>query len=369
MQIVQATLYRLSLPLKHPFTTSFGQMGAKQCLILELVDELGHHGFGEGAAFEVPFYTPEFLDGDWALLERQLLPRLLKTPLAHPDDGDALFSYVRHNEMARAAINCALWDLFAQRTGQSLARAIGGTKTQVEAGVSIGIQPSPAELVTKVGDYLAAGYRRIKVKIKLGQDYDYLRAVREAYPNAMLMADANSAYRLSDLPLLKRLDDLDLTMIEQPLGADDLVEHAALQAKLATALCLDESINSLADAATMAKLGSGRIINVKVARVGGLSAAKRIQDFARQHGLECWCGGMLATGIGRAFDLAVATLPGFTLPNDISAAARYFDQDITTPPVTLNGAMIDVPTQVGLGFEVDQAALAKFTTQTVQVNR
>ena len=158
-------------------------------------------------------------------------------------------------------------------------------------------------------------------------------------------------------------------MIEQPLGADDLVEHAALQAKLATVLCLDESINSLADAATMAKLGSGRIINVKVARVGGLSAAKRIQDFARQHGLECWCGGMLATGIGRAFDLAVATLPGFTLPNDISAAARYFDQDITTPPVTLNGAMIDVPTQVGLGFEVDQAALAKFTTQTVQVNR
>ena len=368
MNITSARLYQISMPLLHPFNTSEGQMTTKDCLILEFTDADGHHGYSEDSAFTTPYYTPEFSEGDFLLLTKQILPRIVHHSFADPDEADGAMAFIKGNQMAKAAVNCALWDLAAKEANRPLAAMLGGDKEQVEAGISIGIQPDPATLVKKVGQAVQAGYRRVKVKIKPGADLAYLTAVREAYPGLMLMADANSAYTLSDLAHLKDFDRLNLLMIEQPLAAGDLVDHARLQEKLTTPICLDESVNSLKDAEDMVALGAGQIINVKCARVGGLSEAKRIQAFAMDHGVACWAGGMVDSGIGRATNLAMATLPGFTLPNDLSASARFFDEDIITPPVTLDGNFVKVPTGPGLGYEVNWANLARFTTNSVTID-
>lgn len=368
MKIVSAVIRKVDLPLKKPFETSFQKIYFKECNVLALRDEDGTVGYGEVSTYNEPFYNEEFRDSSWALITNTLLPRIFNKTLAHPDDLYALIADVRRNNMAKSAVNCALWDIYAQQHHQTLTQALGGTKTKVETGVSIGVQESPAKLVEVVQGYINDGYRRIKMKIKPGADYDYIAAVRKAFPDTMLMADANSAYRLADIDMLKKLDDLNLIMIEQPLEPGDLVDHATLQAELKTSICLDESVNSLDDARKMVQLGSGRIINIKVARVGGLTIAKQIQAYAQEHGIECWCGGMLDSGIARAENIAIATLPGYTLPNDIAASHRYYADDIIKPTVELDGTYVDVPTQVGIGFDIDFDNLDCFTIESKRLD-
>ncbi|WP_225361345.1 o-succinylbenzoate synthase [Limosilactobacillus reuteri] len=268
MKISTADMYKISLPHRSPFKTSFGQMTSKDFILLVLHDQDGNCGYGECSAFTTPFYTEEFRDSAYLLLKDMLLPALLNQELTAPDQLAGLFAKIRGNHMAKAAIDSAFWDLFTKRQHQSLAEAIGGIKKQVTAGVSIGIQPSPSALVATVSAYVEAGYQRVKVKIKPGADYAYPKAVCDQFLRLELMADANSAYTLSDVATLQRLDALKLLMIEQPLAADDLVQHAKLQQELKTPLCLDESITGLAAAQTMIQLGSGQVINIKVSRVG-----------------------------------------------------------------------------------------------------
>ena len=299
-------------------------MITKDFTLLVLNDEDGYSGYGECSAFSFPFYTEEFRDSAYLLLKNTLIPMILNQELTSPAELKDLFTGIRRNNMAKAAIDTAMWDLYAKRNHQSLAKSIGGNKKEILAGISIGIQPSPELLVTKVRQAVKAGYQRVKVKIKPGADYQYLKSVRNEFPHLMLMADANSAYRLRDIDCLKRLDELNLLMIEQPLEADDLLHHAQLQQQLITPICLDESINSLADAQAMEQLGSGRIINIKISKVGGLTIAKKIQSFAQAHQIACWCGGMLGSGVARAVDIAAATLPGYTcqmifLPHSVTS--------------------------------------------------
>ena len=367
MKVTQARMFKVDLPLRNPFEVSFGVIKFKQTIILELTDSMGHHGYAECSAFDVPFYNEEFRDGAWSLLEKQLLPKVVGHEISHPDEVEQLFNYILRNKMSKSCVNCALWDLYAQEQGLPLFKSIGGTKDRVEVGVSIGVQESPAKLVEVVRGYLQTGYRRIKMKIKPGADFDYIRAVREEFPDVTLMADANSAYRLKDLPMLKKLDELKLLMIEQPLEPGDLVDHARLQSELKTAICLDESVTSLDDAQKMVELGSGRIINIKVARVGGLTMAKQIQAYASENGLECWCGGMLDSGGARAENIAAATLPGYTLPNDIAASTRYYDCDIIKPTIELDGTYVNVPQTPGIGFDIDWENMKRFTIASTTV--
>lgn len=363
MRITTAHLYKINLPLQTPFITSFGQMITKDFTLLVLNDEDGYSGYGECSAFSFPFYTEEFRDSAYLLLKNTLIPMILNQELTSPAELKDLFTSIRRNNMAKAAIDTAMWDLYAKRNHQSLAKSIGGNKKEILAGISIGIQPSPELLVTKVRQAVKAGYQRVKVKIKPGADYQYLKSVRNKFPHLMLMADANSAYRLRDIDCLKRLDELNLLMIEQPLEADDLLHHAQLQQQLITPICLDESINSLADAQAMEQLGSGRIINIKISKVGGLTIAKKIQSFAQAHQIACWCGGMLGSGVARAVDIAAATLPGYTLPNDISASQRYFAHDIINPEIKLNDGKINVPTIPGIGYELNWSTIHRYSIE------
>lgn len=368
MKITQARLFSIDLPMRKPFMVSFGVIEFKRTIILELTDDTGLHGYGECSAFDVPFYNEEFRDGAWELLSRQLLPLVVGKEFNSPDDIYSLFSFVRRNRMSKAAVNCAMWDLYAKEQNKPLAKVLGGTKTKVETGVSIGVQSSPQVLVETVRGYIHDGYRRIKMKIKPGSDYKFIKAVRDEFPDAMLMADANSAYRLTDVDMLKKLDGLGLIMIEQPLEPGDLVDHAKLQAQLKTAVCLDESVTSLDDAKKMVELGSGRIINIKVARVGGLTVAKQIQEYAAKQGIRCWCGGMLDSGVARAENVAVATLPGYVLPNDIAASERYYGQDIIKPTVALDGTYVDVPDKPGMGYDIDWNNMRRFCNKSLTIN-
>ncbi|HJA73384.1 MAG TPA: o-succinylbenzoate synthase [Candidatus Limosilactobacillus faecipullorum] len=367
MQITAINLWQIDLPLLHPFGSSEAMMVAKPALILELTDELGNHGYGECSAFATPFYTAEFRAGAWAFLTQLVFPKMINHFYTTPADFDDQFTGFRGNEMAKAAVNCALWDLSAKRQGIPLAQALGGVREKAEAGIAIGLQTDPTTLVRKVQTAVNEGYRRVKIKIKPGQDFAYLKAVRDQFPDLMLMADANSAYTLADLEHLRQFDQLDLLMIEQPLAAGDLVEHAELQAQIKTPICLDESIVTLADVKAMVKLGAGKVINLKIARVGGLSQAKAMQAYAKQVGIDCWVGGMVDTGIGRASNLALATLPGITLANDLSASERFFAADIIKPPVTLDGTFVKVPDQPGIGYQINWPQLQKTTTRKFEL--
>lgn len=363
MRVTSASLYKINLPLQSIFRTSFGQTKTKDFILVALQDEDGFTGYGECSAFSIPFYTEEFRDSAYLLLQDVLIPTLLNQEITTPAQLTTAFHTIKRNNMAKAAIDTAMWDLYAKRKHQSLAKVIGGNKKEVLAGISIGIQPSPAILVQKVQQAVKAGYQRVKVKIKPEADYQYLKAVRNAFPQLMLMADANSAYQLKDADRLKKLDELGLLMIEQPLESDDLLHHARLQQQLTTPICLDESINSLADAQAMYQLGSGRIINIKISKVGGLTIAKEIQAFAQSHHIDCWCGGMLGSGVARAADIAAASLPGYTLPNDISASQRYFAHDIIKPLISLNNGRLKVPVSPGLGFNLDWDTIHRYTIE------
>ncbi|KRM77441.1 o-succinylbenzoate synthase [Secundilactobacillus collinoides] len=367
MKIVEATLRKVDIPLRDPFETSFLRMYAKKTTILELKDEDGTFGYGEFSAFNLPFYNEEFRDGGFDLLSELILPKIVGREIKHPDDMYDLIKSIRRNNMAKSAVNCALWDIYSKQQNEPLAKALGGTKSKVEVGVSIGVQKSPEQLVEVVRGYLNDGYKRIKCKIKPGKDYDYLAAVRAEFPTVQLMGDANSAYRPDDFELLKRLDPLNLIMIEQPLEPGDLLYHAKLQKQIKTPICLDESVTSLEDTDKMIELGSGKIINIKVSRVGGLSIAKKIQQRAMENGIKCWCGGMIDSGVARAENIAIATLPGYVLANDIAPSIRYYDRDIITPMVQMNRAFVDVPEEAGIGFDIDWTNMNEFTLETKKI--
>ncbi|AMW98025.1 o-succinylbenzoate synthase [Rummeliibacillus stabekisii] len=361
MKIVNITIRQLKMKLKDPFTTSFGTFTDRDFLVLEAQDQDGTIGWGESVAFHSPWYNEETLQTNWHMLEDFLIPLLLNKEIHHPDEVSELFAPIRKNNMAKSTVEGAVWDIYAQQTNQPLASALGGTREKIEVGISIGIQQSIEELVELVDGYVKEGYKRIKVKIKPGWDLEVMRILRNTFPDVAMMADANSAYRLEDAELLKQLDAFNLTMIEQPLASDDIIDHAQLQKMLETPICLDESIHSLEDARKAVELGSTKIINIKIGRVGGLTEAKKIHDYCAANGIPVWCGGMLESGIGRAHNVALTTLSNFTLPGDTASSNRYWDKDIIKPEVVSKNGYINVPQAAGIGYEIDREAVESFT--------
>lgn len=361
MKVTEVAIYHLKMPMNNPFTTSFGTLKDKSFLLLEAKSEDGITGFGECVAFEAPWYTEETVKTCWHMLEDFLIPIVLHKEVNHPDEISKWFSSIRKNNMAKAAIEGAVWDIFAKQSNQSLAKALGGNKEKIEVGISLGIQPTIEQQIEVVRKYIHEGYKRIKVKIKPGWDVDVIRKLRETFPDVPMMADANSAYTLEDIELLKQLDEFNLMMIEQPLAYDDIVDHAKLQKELKTPICLDESIVSFEDAKKAIELGSCGVMNIKIGRVGGLSEAKRIQDYCELKGIPVWCGGMLEAGVGRAHNIALTTLSNFVMPGDTAGSSHYFEEDIITPEVVVEDGYITVPETIGIGYEVNMEAVKKYT--------
>jgi O-succinylbenzoate synthase len=367
MKIDRIELHHLSMPLKHPFRTSFGLQTERECILVAAYAD-GLAGWGECVAMSRPAYSCETIGTAWHLLADFLIPAVLSQPWEDIDDLVALTAWVRGHRMAKAGLQAAAWDLLARRDGISLATKLTeavawSPRERVSVGVSIGIQPTIEETLERIAGFLAAGYGRIKLKIEPGRDLNLAQAARAAFPAVPLMLDANSAYTLDDAGLFRRMDDLGLLMIEQPLAHDDIYEHSLLQAQLATPICLDESIETPAQARWALTIDAGRVINIKPGRVGGLWEARQIHDLCWARSVPVWCGGMLETGIGRAANLALASLRNFTLPGDISATERYWEQDVIHERFTLNteDSTITVPDGPGLGVTVDRKALAQYT--------
>ena len=361
MKITEITIRQLKMKLKAPFTTSFGTFHDRDFLVLEAKDESGIIGWGESVAFHSPWYNEETLQTNWHMLEDFLIPLLLNKEIQHPDEVNELFKPIRKNNMAKSTIEGAIWDIYAQQTKQTLAAALGGKKDKIEVGISIGIQNSIDDLVTLVDGYVREGYKRMKIKIKPGWDVEVMRTLRETFPDTAFMADANSAYNLEDAATLKQLDAFHLTMIEQPLASDDIIDHATLQKLIDTPICLDESIHSLEDARKAVELGSTKIINIKIGRVGGLTEAKKIHDYCEANNIPVWCGGMLESGIGRAHNIALTTLSNFILPGDTAGSNRYWEKDIIDPEVIVKDGYIEVPQQPGIGYEINRETIESFT--------
>jgi O-succinylbenzoate synthase len=352
VKIERIGLHVLQLPLKQPFTTSFGTQKVRELILVELESE-GVTGWGEVSTLPEPLYNYETTKTALHILEDFLIPLVLGRTFSHPDTMADAWEPLRGHHIAKAGLNNAFWDAWAKARSLPLAKALGGVKERIPVGVSVGIQESVGATLRQVETFLSEGYRRIKVKIKPGWDEELLRALRSEFGNIPLMADANSAYTLDDIPLFERLDDLGLMMIEQPLGEDDIVDHAQLQARLKTPICLDESILTPSDARKALDLGSCRIINVKVGRVGGLSPLLKLHDLCVKRAVPLWCGGMLESGVGRAHNIALTTLSGFTLPGDTSASDRYFAEDIVEPAARLEpGGYLAVPLGAGIGVAV-----------------
>lgn len=364
MAIERVEMKLLRLPYVHFFETSFGRAYDRTFIIIEVV-EGGLRGYGECVAEEAPLYSGETTETAWHILRDFLVPLLFRKSIVEPEEFARAARVFRGNRMAKAGLELALWDLKAKKVGLPLYRLYNGTRTEVEAGVSCGIEDSLAELVGRVAGYLDQGYRRIKIKIKAGWDSAACAAVRERFPDIMLQADANGAYSLADVDALAALDAFDLLMLEQPFPPYDLWDHAKLQARMKTPLCLDESILSLDTARAAVEMGSCRVINIKVGRVGGVVEALGIHDHCRASGVPVWCGGMLESGIGRAHNLHLASLPGFVYPNDLSASRRYYREDIIEPFIELSGpGTIRVPEGPGIGVNpvetrIDRACLRK----------
>jgi O-succinylbenzoate synthase len=363
MRIERIELRHVRLVLVAPFVTSMGVETDEEHIIVR-VDADGVTGWGESVAEGTPFYSYETTQTAWHILRDFLVPAVLGRDIAGVDEAIALNARVRGHMMAKAGLESALWDAFAKTRGVSLSQMLGGTRPRIDVGVSIGIQPSPAELLTKVAGYLQEGYRRIKIKIAPGSDLAYVRAVRREYPDIPFQVDANSAYQLSDLDTFKAMDDENLLLIEQPLSHEDIYDHSKLQRELKTPICLDESIHSVADARAALELKSCRVINIKPGRVGGYTESRLIHDLCASQDVPVWHGGMLESGIGRAGNVALASLPNFTLPGDISASKRYYKEDIVAPEfeVAPDGTMA-VPTGPGIGVEVLPDRLDKVTVR------
>jgi O-succinylbenzoate synthase len=359
-------LTEIHLPLREPFVTGARAWSDRKILLLRCVSEEGVEGWGECVAGEAPSYSYETTETAWHLLTEYLLPLALGREILSPEEILAPVSWIRGHPMAKAALEMALWDLQAKEQEMPLWEILGGSSQGVPVGVSIGLQPDDITLFGKIEEYLARGYGRVKLKIRPGRDVAMVQEVRARFPDLPLIVDGNSAYTLADADLLREFDDLNVMMIEQPLGHADIVEHARLQKLIGTPLCLDESIGSEADARMALDAGACRIINIKPGRVGGLLEARRIHDLCRERGVPVWCGGMLESGIGRAHNLALATLPGFVLPGDISESRRYWERDIVTPEFELIGGKLIPSCAVGIGVEPDGLRIQQLTARSVR---
>jgi O-succinylbenzoate synthase len=361
MKIDFIELRHIRMQLVAPFETSFGVELDRDCVILMLRGE-GLTGWGECVAGMRPGYSYETTMTAWHVLTDFFVPAILGSDFIVVDDLRERLRVFKGHPLAKAGLEMALWDLFAQANHKPLAGVLGGVQERVPVGVSVGIQKNPETLVEVVGEYIEQGYGRVKIKIKPGRDVGDVHAVRTAFPDLKLQVDANSAYTIEDAAVIEALDEYDLLLIEQPLAEDDLIDHHRLQARLKTPICLDESILSARHARQAVEIDACRVINIKPGRVGGLSEAKAIHDLCLESSVPVWCGGMLETGIGRASNLAIASLPGFTMPGDISATKRYYVEDIADPPFVLNpDSTIDVPTAPGLGVEVIEERLERAT--------
>ncbi len=370
LQLERIELREIELPLKWPFETSFGRTTRRRILIVRVFDKDGASGYGECVAGENPFYNHETIDTAWLITAKYVAPLLAAARVESASQVCQALSVIRENRMAKAGVEAAIWDLEAKIAQAPLWQHIEGTRDEITCGVSIGLQSSTEALLDKVSREVESGYQRIKIKIKPGKDVQLVEAIRKQFPAITLSVDANSAYQIeTDAPLLKLLDDYNLLMIEQPLAPGDLVDHSKLQRELRTPICLDESIVCLTNARHAHELGACRIINIKLGRVGGYSEAKAIQSFAQEHDMPVWCGGMLEAGIGRAHNIALSTLPGFTLPGDVSASERYWEEDIIEPPVTVSReGTIKAPTGLGIGYEVNEAHIEALTVRRETVH-
>ncbi|MBA3514564.1 MAG: o-succinylbenzoate synthase [Pyrinomonadaceae bacterium] len=370
MYIREIELREIRLPLVHFFETSFGRTTERRILLARIIDKDGAEGWGECTAGEGPFYSDEWTAGAWATLKEFLAPMVVGRAVESAGRVTSLMKPVRGHRMAKATIETACWEVEAKQAGVPLWKHLGGVQTEIPCGVSIGIQDTPEALLEKIDRELEAGYQRIKIKIKPGWDVNIIERVRRSFPDIRLMGDANSAYTLSDVPLFRQLDRFDLMMLEQPLAHNDIFDHAELQKQIKTPVCLDESIHSGEDARHAIALGSCRIINVKLGRVGGHAEAKRVERVCRENNIPVWCGGMLESGVGRAHNIAMATLPGFTLPGDVSASSRYWAEDIIEPPVTVTAqGTIVVPEKPGLGFGVNMSRIDSLTVRKERIVR
>ena len=364
MKITEIKLHQLLMTMKNPFTTSFGTQQKRFITIVEAIDEDGVSGFGECVSGEDPLYSEEFMDATLIALKKYFGPLVINKEISHPDEVWEIYKPFKRNNMAKASIEGAVWDLYAKKKGITLAEAMGGTKKEVDVGVSLGLEDTDELLLERIGEKVEEGYKRIKVKIKPGRDVEMIRSIREVYPDIPLMADANSAYTLDDIDTLKALDEFNLMMIEQPLMAGDVIDHAKLQKQIKTPVCLDESIDSYESAAAAIELGSCEIINVKVGRVGGITQSIKIHDLAKKHNIPLWCGGMLEAGVGRLHNVAITTLSNFVLPGDTASSSRYWFEDIITPEVVAENGVVKVSDKPGIGAEVDFGKMEQYLVKT-----
>jgi O-succinylbenzoate synthase len=363
MKIEAIHMREVTMPLAHPFETSFGVTTSRRILLVEIESE-GLSAWGECVAGEHPYFSDEMVDTAWHITETELAPRLLSAEVESGREIPELFAQVRGHRMAKAALENAVWEMQAQREGVALGKLLGGVREKIPCGVSIGIQASPEKLMETIAKEVGAGYQRVKLKCKPGWDEEVFARVRERWPDILLSCDANSAYKLEDAEHIARWDRFNLLMIEQPLWYDDFYFHATLQKRIKTKICLDECIRNRRDAQAALELGSGRILNIKVGRVGGFSEAIAVHDVARSFGVPVWCGGMLETGIGRSHNIALSSLENFSLPGDVSASKRYWAEDIIEPEVTVSAqGEIVVPTAVGRGFEVRRDRVDRITVR------
>ncbi|WP_410793602.1 o-succinylbenzoate synthase [Kribbella sp. C-35] len=361
LKIVAARLHRVRMPLVHEFQTSSHRKTYLDHILVELEDASGAIGWGEIASSSDPYYAPETVESCWHIASQYLLPAVLGRPWTHPDELAKVWTKVRGNNFAKAGVDMAAWVLWAETQSVPLATVLGGTRSEVVAGVSLGIEPTIDELLTEVERQVAAGYPRVKLKIAPGWDVEPVRAVRTAYPSLDLHVDANGIYTADDLTHLAELDEFGLTMIEQPFAPRDLLTHAELQRTISTLVCLDESVETVADLETALALEALQVLNIKVSRMGGLGAARAAHDRAQQAGIDVWCGGMHEFGIGRLANVALSSLPGFTLPSDVSASEKYYARDIVVPAVVAVRGVVQVPEATGLGHAVDRELIAANT--------
>ncbi|MBG99282.1 MAG: o-succinylbenzoate synthase [Solibacterales bacterium] len=363
MKIGRIILREIRIPLVHFFETSFGRTTNRRIVLVE-VESGGAVGWGEVTAGERPFYNEEWTDAAWSVLRDFVAPRVIGKTLKSASQATQLSSGIRGHQMACGGLEAALWHLESCLIGVPLWKHIGGIRKEIACGVSIGIQDSVEKLLDLIEQETAAGYQRIKIKIKPGWDVDVVHQVRDRFPDVQLMADANSAYTLDDSEHLKQLDAFQLMMIEQPLAHDEIIDHAKLQAKMSTPICLDECIRSAHHARQAIEMGAAQIINIKLGRVGGFSEALKVHAVCRDQGVPVWCGGMLEAGIGRAHNVALSTLEGFSLPGDVSASSRYWKRDVINPPVEVSEiGTIQAPEAIGLGYEIDQDYIETLTVR------
>ncbi len=368
LKIKSIELIEINLPLVHFFETSFGRTYERRIILTRVIDSDGAEGWGECTAGETPSYCEEWSESCWAAMEKILAPMVIGKEVERAENIWDLMKRVRGNRMAKAAIETACWDLEAKKLDVPLWKYLGGTNREIACGVSIGIQDSVEQLIEKIRVELDAGYQRIKIKIAPHWDYEVIKRVRETFGDIPLMGDANSAYTLKDIDLFKQMDEFNLMMLEQPLPHDDIIDHAKLQSEIKTPICLDEPIKSPDDARKAIELKSGKIINLKNGRVGGHSESKHIEKICRENEIPVWCGGMLEAGIGRAHNIAISTLAGYTMPGDVSASKRYWHEDIIEPAVEVSEkGTIAAPENAGIGFEVRRDRIDKLTVRKTEV--